>query len=166
MPRLTLKLMTSTAQLSRNIASILQEQLRAVGIGLELESLELPTLFDRINKAQFDLYYLRSIGANQSTDIFQFVYHSRYQNPEFNDLIAQLRADDGSHVRMAPMFNRLEEILAPASDERAELATIQSPITASTLKRPGSLRPGCRARPQKRSASQARALSQGRLTSD
>jgi ABC-type transport system substrate-binding protein len=114
MPRLTLKLMTSTAQLSRNIASILQEQLRAAGIGLELESLELPTLFDRINKAQFDLYYLRSIGANQSTDIFQFVYHSRYQNPEFNDLIAQLRATTDP-VRMTPLFNRLEEILAPGA---------------------------------------------------
>ena len=111
-PRLTLKLMTSTAQLSRNLASILQEQLRAVGIGLELESLELPTLFDRINKAQFDLYYLRSIGANQSTDIFQFVYHSRYQNPEFNDAIAQLRAATDP-ARMGPLFDRLEAILAP-----------------------------------------------------
>jgi peptide/nickel transport system substrate-binding protein len=114
MPRLTLKLMTSTAQLSRNIASILQEQLRVVGIGLELESLELPTLFDRINKGQFDLYYLRSIGANQSTDIFQFVYHSRYQNAEFNDLIAQLRAATDP-IRMTSFFNRLEEILAPGA---------------------------------------------------
>src|SRR6185295_6357218 len=110
-PRLTLKLMTSTAQLSRNIGSILQEQLRAVGIRLELESLELATLFDRINKGQFDLYYLRSIGANQSTDIFQFVYHSRYQSAEFNDAIAKLRAASDS-VQMRPLFEIIASILA------------------------------------------------------
>jgi ABC-type transport system substrate-binding protein len=109
-PRLTLKLMTSTAQLSRNIGSILQEQLRSVGIRLELESLELATLFDRINKAQFDLYYLRSIGANQSTDIFQFVYHSRYQDPEFNDTIARLRASSDP-VQMRPLLNKVASIL-------------------------------------------------------
>ena len=109
-PRLTLKLMTSTQQLSRNIGSILQEQLRAVGIRLELESLELATLFDRINKAQFDIYYLRSIGANQSTDIFQFVYHSRYQDSEFNDAVAKLRAaSDRSQMR--PLLDRIASIL-------------------------------------------------------
>src|SRR6185295_2530231 len=109
-PRLTLKLMTSTAQLSRNIGSILQEQLRAVGIRLELESLELATLFDRIGKAQFDLYYLRSIGANQSTDIFQFVYHSRYQDPEFNDAIARLRSAN-DRAQMRPLLDQIASIL-------------------------------------------------------
>ncbi|HEV8486486.1 MAG TPA: ABC transporter substrate-binding protein [Blastocatellia bacterium] len=116
-PRLTLRLMTSTAQLSRNIGSILQEQLRGVGIRLELESLERATLFDRINKSQFDLYYLRSIGANQSTDIFQFVYHSRYQDPEFNDAIARLRAvSDRSQMR--PLLDKIASIL-----ERKEYCT-------------------------------------------
>jgi ABC-type transport system substrate-binding protein len=78
-PRLTVKLMTSTAQLSRNIASILQEQLRGVGIGLDLESLEMATLFDRINKAQFDLYYIRSIGAKQSNRLSQSLSKCRFQ---------------------------------------------------------------------------------------
>jgi peptide/nickel transport system substrate-binding protein len=110
-PRLTLKLMTSTTQISRNIASIIQEQLRTIGIRLELESLELATLFDRINKGQFDLYYLRSIGANQSTDIFQFVYHSRYQSPEFNESIARLRATTDS-AQMRPLLATLASILA------------------------------------------------------
>src|SRR6185436_17976022 len=109
-PRLTLKLMTSTAQLSRNIGSILQEQMRGVGIRLELESLELATLFDRVNKAQFDLYYLRSIGANQSTDIFQFVYHSRYQDSEFNDAIGRLR-QAGDVSTMRPLLEKIAAIL-------------------------------------------------------
>src|SRR5262249_51414830 len=90
-PRLRLSIITSTTQLSRNIASILQDQLRAVGIELELLSLESATMFDRLAKGQFDLYYLIGLGFNQSTDAFQFVYHSRYLDAQFNDAIAKLR---------------------------------------------------------------------------
>jgi peptide/nickel transport system substrate-binding protein len=110
--RLELNLYTTTTQISRNIASILQDQLRRVGIQLNLQSLELATLLDRINKGQFDMYYLRAIGFNQSTDVFQFVYHSRYQNAEFNDAIAKLRATTDA-AQMQPLFDRLAKVLRP-----------------------------------------------------
>jgi peptide/nickel transport system substrate-binding protein len=90
--RLTLTMLTTTTQLSRNIGAIMQDQLRRVGVQLELQSLESATLFDKLGKGQFDLYYLIGIGFNQLTDVFQFVYHSRYQDTEFNDAIAKLRA--------------------------------------------------------------------------
>src|SRR5262249_8154452 len=109
-PRFALTLMTTTNQLSRNIATIMQDELRQVGIRLELESLETATLFDKIAKAQFDLYYLISVGGNQSTDIFQFVYHSRYQDSEFNDATAKLRATSEPAV-MAPLFDVLARTL-------------------------------------------------------
>ncbi|HSF23894.1 MAG TPA: ABC transporter substrate-binding protein [Blastocatellia bacterium] len=110
-PRLRLTLLTSTTQLSRNIASIIQDQLRRAGVQLELQSLESATMFDKLSKAQFDLYYLIGLGFNQSTDAFQFVYHSRYQNPDFNDMVAKLRAttDPG---QMPPLFGQLASILA------------------------------------------------------
>jgi ABC-type transport system substrate-binding protein len=114
-PRLKLSLMTTTVQLSRNIAAILQEQLRRVGVQLDLESLEFATLLDRVTKGQFDLYYLRSIGANQSPDIFQFVYHSRYQNPEFNDIIAKLRGATDTRTT-GPLLDQLASILGTRSD--------------------------------------------------
>ncbi len=111
LPRLTLTMLTTTTQLSRNIAAIMQDQLRRVGIHLELQSLEPATLFDKLGKAQFDLYYLIGIGFNQLTDVFQFVYHSRYQDPEFNDAIAKLRTtSDGS--QMEALFGRIDSILA------------------------------------------------------
>jgi len=109
-PRLTISILTFTNQLSRNIASILQDQLRQVGIQLELNSLESATLFDRLAKAQFDLYYLIGIGSNQLTDVFQFVYHSRYQDPQYNDAIAQLRATSEPR-RMEELFARIDAIL-------------------------------------------------------
>ncbi len=109
--RLTLTMLTTTTQLSRNIASIMQDQLRRVGIRLELQSLESATLFDKLGKAQFDLYYLIGIGFNQLTDVFQFVYHSRYQDPEFNDAIATLRATNDPAVTEA-LFARIDSLLA------------------------------------------------------
>lgn len=105
-PRLTLSMLTTTTQLSRNIAAIMQDQLRRVGVQLELQSLETATLFDKLGKSQFDLYYLIGIGFNQLTDVFQFVYHSRYQDPDFNDAIARLRkANDPAEMR--PLFEQL-----------------------------------------------------------
>lgn len=112
-PRFTLSLMTLTTQLSRNIAAIAQEQLRRVGVNLELQSFEPATFFDRLSKAQFDLYYLISVGGNQSTDIFQFVYHSRYHNPEFAEAIARLRTAN-TQAEIKPLLDRLEAILRHA----------------------------------------------------
>src|SRR5262249_1285699 len=109
-PRFTLSLMTSTNQLSRNIAAIMQEQLRRVGIALRLDSFETATFFDRLARAQFDLYYLISVGGNQSTDIFQFVYHSRYHNDQFNEAIAELAAINNP-AQMQPLFAVLDQIL-------------------------------------------------------
>ena len=109
-PRLTLTMLTSTTQLSRNIAAIMQDQLRRVGIHLELLSLETATLFDKLGKAQFDLYYLIGIGFNQLTDVFQFVYHSRYQDQEFNEAIARLRSTTDP-AQMRRSFDQLEDTL-------------------------------------------------------
>jgi peptide/nickel transport system substrate-binding protein len=109
--RVTIKLMTNTTQITRNIASIMKEQLRAVGINLEIESFEFATLIDKVTKGQFDMYYLRVIGANHNTDVFQFVYHSRYQNSEFNDTIAKLRAENDP-AKMQPLLNILAANLA------------------------------------------------------
>jgi ABC-type transport system substrate-binding protein len=109
-PRLTLTMLTTTTQLSRNIAAIMQDQLRRVGIHLELQSLETATLFDKLGKAQFDLYYLIGIGFNQLTDVFQFVYHSRYQDTEFNDAIAKLRGTSDAS-QMGPLFDQLAAAL-------------------------------------------------------
>jgi peptide/nickel transport system substrate-binding protein len=108
--RFEIAFMTLTTQLSRNIAAIAQEQLRRVGIGVRLESLESATFFDRLTNGRFDLYYLISIGGNQSPDIFQFVYHSRYRNGEFSDTIARLRGATGP-AQMRPLFDRLEAML-------------------------------------------------------
>jgi ABC-type transport system substrate-binding protein len=137
-----LTIITSTTQLSRNIASIIQDQLRRIGIQFELESLESATMFDKLAKAQFDMYYLIGLGFNQSPDAFQFVYHSRYQSPEFTDAVSKLRATSGS-AQLPPLFTQIASILAKreycASPEVdaliAEAASLDSIADASEKKR-------------------------------
>src|SRR6185503_19268084 len=48
---------------------------------------------------------------NQLTDVFQFVYHSRYQDPQFNDAIAKLRAASDLQ-QMRPLFDQIASVLA------------------------------------------------------
>jgi peptide/nickel transport system substrate-binding protein len=140
--RLTLSLITTTNQLSRNIAAIIQDQLRRVGITLKLESLENATFFDRLAQAQFDLYYVIGVGGNQSTDIFQFAYHSRYHDDRFNDAITKLNATDDP-ARLRPLFEMLDQILArkdycpnPEVDKMSlEAANLQGEARARDKKR-------------------------------
>ena len=139
-PRLTLTMLTTTTQLSRNIAAIMQDQLRRVGVHLELLSLETATLFDKLGKAQFDLYYLIGIGFNQLTDVFQFVYHSRYQDPEFNDAVAKLRAtSDPAQTRalcdqLAAILRRKTYCASAEVDKiTEEAASTESPTTRKAL---------------------------------
>jgi ABC-type transport system substrate-binding protein len=135
--RFSLTMLTTTTQLSRNIASIMQDQLRRVGIQLELQSLESATLFDKLGKAQFDLYYLIGIGFNQLTDVFQFVYHSRYQEPQFNEAIARLRTAN-DQTQMRPLFDQIAAALARkdycANGEVERLAEEAETETAATKK--------------------------------
>ncbi|HJQ70826.1 MAG TPA: ABC transporter substrate-binding protein [Blastocatellia bacterium] len=139
--RFEITMVTSTTQLSRNIAAIMQDQFRRVGIALNLQSFESATLFDRINKLQFDLYYLINIGGNQNTDIFQFVYHGRYQDAEFNDAVAKLRlATDPAAMR--PMFEKLAAILArreycpnPEVERLREQAESLNPVSDAAEKK-------------------------------
>jgi peptide/nickel transport system substrate-binding protein len=144
-PQLRLTLLTSTTQISRNIASILQDQLRRIGVKIELQSLELATLLDKIGKGQFDLYYLRAIGFNQSTDVFQFVYHSRYQDSQFNTAIANLRGAKQPQ-EMKSLFDLIAGILArreycpnPEVEELARRAAGMDSVAQPEAKRQGYL---------------------------
>jgi peptide/nickel transport system substrate-binding protein len=134
-PRVTLTMLTTTTQLSRNIASIMQDQLRRVGIQLELQSLESATLFDKLSKAQFDLYYLIGIGSNQLVDVFQFVYHSRYQDTQFNEAISKLRVAT-EPVQMRSLFDQLDLVLSRRQYCPSEEVTKLAEEAATTESQP------------------------------
>lgn len=98
-PRLTLTFKTSTAEQYRLQAAVLQEQLRRVGIALDVRSYELATLFADIARGNFQMYTLVfSAGAAADPDILRRIFHSsqtppkgfnrgHYANPEVDRLL-------------------------------------------------------------------------------
>jgi peptide/nickel transport system substrate-binding protein len=119
--RLKLSLKTSPVSLSRKIGEAIQEQLRRIGIDLELQSLERQKLTQDMTEGNFQLYLNTLVGGNQSTDIFKFVYgsgaippngqnRSRYSNPEIDKLLSE--AQTASRDRMREIFSQVQKTLA------------------------------------------------------
>ena len=106
--RLTLK--TSTDETTRLMAAVLQQQLRAAGIRLEIRSAEFGTFYADVTKGAFQIYALRWIGSNEDPDIFRYAYGSgsfppkggnrgRYSNPRVDALLAEAAASSDRAVR-------------------------------------------------------------------
>ena len=96
--RFHVALKTSTDETSRLLAQVLQQQLRVVGIELDVRSFEFATFYSDISKGVFQMYTLRWIGGNEDPDIFRYAYQTasfppkganrgHYTNPELDRLI-------------------------------------------------------------------------------
>lgn len=101
--RFHLVMKTSTDESTRLLCAVLQQQLRQVGIALDIRSYEFATFYADVVKGAFQLYSLRWVGgSNQDPDIFENVFDTAsfapkranrgyYSNPEVDRLISQAR---------------------------------------------------------------------------
>jgi peptide/nickel transport system substrate-binding protein len=120
--RFHLTIKTSTDETSRTLAVVLQQQLRDVGIALEVRSFEFATFYADIAKGAFQMYTLRWIGGNEDPDIFRYAYASAsmpphganrgyYSNPALDALISEAAATPAQNDRAA-IYARIQQILA------------------------------------------------------
>src|SRR6266851_4950393 len=120
--RLHLLLKTSTEEQARLIGAALQEQWRPAGVELELRPLEIATLFSDVAKGNFQLTYLRWVGANNDPDFFEFAFSSKrfppdganrghYRNPRMDALTDQIRTEMNQEKRKA-LCSEVQKILA------------------------------------------------------
>jgi peptide/nickel transport system substrate-binding protein len=118
--RLTMK--TSTDETTRLMAVVLQQQLRAAGIQLEIRSTEFGTFYADVAKGAFQIYALRWIGSNEDPDIFRYAYGSgsfppkggnrgRYSNARVDALLAEASASPDRAVRKQD-YVEVQQILA------------------------------------------------------
>jgi len=120
-PRMKLTLKTSTVSLSRKTAEAIQAQLGKIGVTLEIQTLERQKLTQDMKDGNFQLYLNTSVGGNQSTDIFNFMYssksippdgqnRSRYNNPLIDKLLEEsiLATQD----RRKQIFSEIQKTLA------------------------------------------------------
>ena len=120
--RFHLTMKTSTEESTRLLAAVLQQQLRDVGIALDIRTFEFATFFADVTSGAFQLYSLRWIGGNEDPDIFEYAFHSDkfpphganrgfYRNPRVDTLIDQARRESDQNVRKQ-LYNEIQEVLA------------------------------------------------------
>jgi peptide/nickel transport system substrate-binding protein len=120
--RFQLSMKTSTDETSRLLAMILQQQLRDVGIALEVRSFEFATFYSDISKGAFQMYTLRWVGGNEDPDIFHYAYETRmfpphganrgrYSNPALDALIQEAGKSSDQAQRRAD-YVKVQQIVA------------------------------------------------------
>jgi peptide/nickel transport system substrate-binding protein len=116
--RFHLTMKTSTEESSRAMAAVFQQQLRDVGIALDIRSFEFATFFSDVTHGEFQVYSLRWVGGNEDPDIFQYVFHSSgganrqfYRNPRVDTLIDKARMEAEQNARKQD-YAELQQILA------------------------------------------------------
>ena len=97
LPRLRLSLKVSTNEFIRLQAAVIQEDLKRVGIDLDVRSYEFATLYADVLKGNFQLFTLQWVGVSDP-DMLRRVFHSKqmppngfnrgyYDNPDVDRLI-------------------------------------------------------------------------------
>jgi peptide/nickel transport system substrate-binding protein len=120
--RFHLTMKTSTEETTRLLAAVLQQQLRQIGIVLDIRSFEFATFYSDVTKGAFQLYSLRWVGANEDPDVFYYAFHSSsfppkhanrsyYVNPEMDRLIDEGRSTIDQEKRKQ-IYAHVQQILA------------------------------------------------------
>ncbi len=79
--RFHLTMKTSTDESTRLLAAVLQQQLREVGIALDIRTFEFATFFSDVTRGAYQVHSLRWVGGNEDPDIFEYVFHSAKFSP-------------------------------------------------------------------------------------
>jgi len=120
--RFHLTMKTSTEESTRLMVAVLQQQLRDVGIVLDIRSFEFATFFADVTSGAYQMCSLRWIGSNEDPDIFEYAFHSDkfpphganrsfYVNPRLDALINQGRAE-ADLARRKAIYDEVQTILA------------------------------------------------------
>lgn len=120
--RFHLTMKTSTDEGTRLLAMALQQQLRGVGIVLDVRSFEFATFYSDITHGAFAIYSLRWIGGNEDPDIFRYAFattsfpphganRGEYSNATVDRLIEQAEMETDTAQRRKA-YAEVQAILA------------------------------------------------------
>jgi peptide/nickel transport system substrate-binding protein len=120
--RFHITMKTSTEESTRLLAAVLQQQLRQVGIALDIRSFESATFLADVTKGAYQIHSLRWIGGNQDPDMFENVFATAsfapkranrtfYSNPQVDALIREGRSTLDQEQRKA-IYAQIQQILA------------------------------------------------------
>ena len=123
LPRFTLTLKVSNSEFNRLQSSVIQQNLRDVGIQLDVRTYEFATLYSDVIAGNFQLYTLQwTAGALADPDILRRIFHSkqvppagfnrgRYSNPHVDALLDEASDSLDAGERLA-LYGRVQRIIA------------------------------------------------------
>lgn len=117
-PKLVYK--TSSSPFRIRLATIIQYQLKQVGIEVEIKSYDWGTFFDDIKNGNFQMYSLQWVGI-KSPEIYKYVFHSsnippkganrgRYRNSKIDALLDEATSSD-SLEKQAKLYSEIQHII-------------------------------------------------------
>ena len=122
-PRLRLTLKMSNDEFNRLQAAVIQQDLRRVGVAIDVRTYEFATLLADVNKSNFQLYTLQwAQGALADPDILRRVFHSAqvppigfnrgfYSNPRVDALLDEAGASTDEERRRR-LYAEVQRIVA------------------------------------------------------
>lgn len=122
-PRFTLTLKVSNSEFNRLQSSVIQQNLRDVGIQLDVRTYEFATLYADVIAGNFQLYTLQwTAGALADPDILRRIFHSkqvppagfnrgRYSNPQV-DALLERAADSLDAAERLSLYGDVQRIIA------------------------------------------------------
>ncbi len=121
--RLHLTLKMSSIEFNRLQGAVIQQNLRAVGIDLDVRTYEFATLFADVLKGNFQMYFLQwTGGAVVDPDILRRVFHSNQTPPagfnrgHFSDPRVDRLLDEATtstdEARRRTLFNQVQRLIA------------------------------------------------------
>lgn len=103
---------------TRQYASIIQNQLKQVGIPCEIDQVEFNTLLDQQRKGQFQLTTGRWVGGNQDPIYLFDLFHTgayqnrgRYSNPELDRLLEEA-IGSFDRTKAKELYTRAQELIS------------------------------------------------------
>src|SRR5919205_3907377 len=103
---------------TRQYASVIQNQLKQVGIPCEIDQVEFNTMLEQQRKGQFQLTTGRWVGGNQDPIYLFDLFHTgayqnrgRYSNPELDRILEEASASF-DRARARDLYTRAQEIIS------------------------------------------------------
>ncbi|THB75374.1 MAG: ABC transporter substrate-binding protein [Gammaproteobacteria bacterium] len=117
---LELSYKTSTNPFRIRVATVIQDQLRQVGINMAIQSFDWGTFYGDIKAGRFQMYSLKWVGI-KTPDIFEYVFHSksippsganrgRYTNQQVDQLIDSAKTFDDLDDRLE-VFRNIQQLV-------------------------------------------------------
>jgi peptide/nickel transport system substrate-binding protein len=116
---------SSGSAATRQFAGVIQNNLKVIGVPVEIETLEFNLLLDQLRKGQYQMTTSRWVGGNQDPVFLKDLFatseiptqdrpgrnRNRYSNPEFDRIIEEA-VNTADREKARPLYAQAQEIIS------------------------------------------------------